>query len=822
MKIMISGGGTGGHIYPALTIADELKKIIPDVEIIYVGTAVGLEKDIVPRYGYDMRYIEVAGFRRSLSMDTLKSFYLLYKGLKQAKELIASEKPDLVIGTGGYVCGPIVYQAAKAGIVTCIQEQNAMPGVTNKILARYVNRVFLGYEAARKYFSGKAGVVYTGNPIRREIVNEDKGASYEELRLNPNMKTILVFGGSRGAKSINKAMVGVELKLSGRTDVQILHATGEANYTEHMKALGARGGVKDNIHVVPYLHNMPAAQAVADFTVCRAGAIGLAEIAAKGIPAILIPFPYATANHQEFNARAVEEKGAAKVILDKDINSTVLLEEIEFLLDNPEELGKMRRAALNLSSLGAGENVARQALGVWAMHNKNLHFVGVGGAGMSAIASVLLAKGIKVQGSDVNKSEIVDRLISQGAKIAVGHAAENIKNADALILSTAIRSNNPEVVAAKEKGLPVLHRSDALSWLVNDGDGVTVAGAHGKTTTTSMLACIAQKANLGATSLIGGDVVQLGGNAVTGKGNWVIAEADESDGSFLKFHPQIAVVTNIEDDHLDHYGSMENLCDAFKQYLHNLKPGGLAVLCADNLNTAKLAELVSVPVVTYGIENGDYTAKEIVYKGKETTYKLYCDNEFVADVKLVVPGRHNVENSVGAFAVAKSMGVDEKIILEALADFHGAKRRFETKALVNDIWFVDDYAHHPTEIKAVLKAAKQTGSKRIVGCFQPHRYTRTKLLLEEFKHAFDDCDILVVTDVYAASEDPIEDGTSDVLVNAIKEATGKEVIYTPSFDEAFNYLKDIIKSGDLVMSIGAGRADLIIERLAKEEERKHG
>ena len=822
MKIMISGGGTGGHIYPALTIADELKKIIPDVEIIYVGTAVGLEKDIVPRYGYDMRYIEVAGFRRSLSMDTLKSFYLLYKGLKQAKELIASEKPDLVIGTGGYVCGPIVYQAAKAGIVTCIQEQNAMPGVTNKILARYVNRVFLGYEAARKYFSGKAGVVYTGNPIRREIVNEDKGASYEELRLNPNMKTILVFGGSRGAKSINKAMVGVELKLSGRTDVQILHATGEANYTEHMKALGARGGVKDNIHVVPYLHNMPAAQAVADFTVCRAGAIGLAEIAAKGIPAILIPFPYATANHQEFNARAVEEKGAAKVILDKDINSTVLLEEIEFLLDNPEELGKMRRAALNLSSLGAGENVARQALGVWAMHNKNLHFVGVGGAGMSAIASVLLAKGIKVQGSDVNKSEIVDRLISQGAKIAVGHAAENIKNADALILSTAIRSNNPEVVAAKEKGLPVLHRSDALSWLVNDGDGVTVAGAHGKTTTTSMLACIAQKANLGATSLIGGDVVQLGGNAVTGKGNWVIAEADESDGSFLKFHPQIAVVTNIEDDHLDHYGSMENLCDAFKQYLHNLKPGGLAVLCADNLNTAKLAELVSVPVVTYGIENGDYTAKEIVYKGKETTYKLYCDNEFVADVKLVVPGRHNVENSVGAFAVAKSMGVDEKIILEALADFHGAKRRFETKALVNDIWFVDDYAHHPTEIKAVLKAAKQTGSKRIVGCFQPHRYTRTKLLLEEFKHAFDDCDILVVTDVYAASEDPIEGGTSDVLVNAIKEATGKEVIYTPSFDEAFNYLKDIIKSGDLVMSIGAGRADLINERLAKEEERKHG
>lgn len=822
MKIMISGGGTGGHIYPALTIADELKKIIPDAEIIYVGTAVGLEKDIVPRYGYDMRYIEVAGFRRSLSFDTFKSFYLLYKGLKQAKELIALEKPDLVIGTGGYVCGPIVYQAAKAGIVTCIQEQNAMPGVTNKILSRYVNRIFLGYEAARKYFPGKADIVYTGNPVRREIVNEDKAASYEELHLNPNMKTILVFGGSRGAKSINKAMVGVELKLSGRTDVQILHATGEANYTDHIKALGARGGVKDNIHVVPYLHNMPAAQAVADFTICRAGAIGLAEIAAKGIPAILIPFPFATANHQEFNARAVEEKGAAKVILDKDINSTVLLDEIDFLLENPEELEKMRRAAQNLSSISAGENIARQALGVWAMAKNNLHFVGVGGAGMSAIASVFLEKGIKVQGSDVNKSEIVDRLISQGAKIAVGHDAKNIEGASALVLSTAIRNTNPEVVAAKEKGLPVLHRSDALSWLINDGDGVTVAGAHGKTTTTSMLACIAQKADLGATSLIGGDVVQLGGNAVTGKGKYVIAEADESDGSFLKFHPQIAVVTNIEGDHLDHYGSMENLCAAFKQYLNNVKPGGFAVLCADNENAVKLADAAGVPVVTYGIENGDYTAREIEYKGKETNYKLYCDEEFVADVKLVVPGRHNVENSVGAFAVAKSMGVDEKIILEALADFHGAKRRFETKALVNDIWFVDDYAHHPTEIKAVLKAARQTGAKRIVVCFQPHRYSRTKLLLEDFKHAFDDCDVLAITDVYAASEDPVEGGTSDVLVNAIREATGKDVTYTPSFDEAFNYLKEIILPGDLVMSIGAGRADLIIDRLAKEEERKHG
>lgn len=822
MKIIVSGGGTGGHIYPALTIADEIKKIIPSAEIIYVGTAVGLESNIVPHYGYDMRYIEVAGFKRSLSFDTLRSIYLLHKGLKQAKELLEIEKPDLVIGTGGYVCGPVVYQAAKLGIPTCIQEQNAMPGVTNKLLARMVDKVFLGYEAGRKYFHDKGQIVYSGNPIRGEILGQDRATCYEELWLNPNIKTILVFGGSRGARSINKAMVDVELALSGRTDVQVLHATGDANYAEHMKDLGAKGGVQGNIHIVPYLHNMPVALTVADLAVCRAGAIGLAELAAKGLPAILIPFPFATANHQEFNARAVEAQGAAQVIIDKDLNSKDLLQAIDNLLQHPDKLAEMHQAALGMGRVSAGEDIARQAIGVWAMHNKTLHFTGIGGAGMSAIASVFLARKKKVQGSDLNESEVVKRLIGEGAKVAIGHDAKNIAGADCVILSTAIRQSNPEVVAANDKKIPVLHRSDALSWIVNSGEGVTVAGAHGKTTTTSMLALITKMANNGATSLIGGDVAQLGGNAVNGRGKYVVAEADESDGSFLKFHSQIAVVTNIEDDHLDHYGTEENIYKAFKEYVNNVKPGGMAVLCVDNAKVAQLAQEVHLPVITYGIDNGEYHAQDIEYSTEGTKYKLYHEQEFLGDVTLKLPGRHNVQNSVGAFAVATAMGIKQNVIIKALAEFCGAKRRFETKAKVNGIWFVDDYAHHPTEIKAVLKAARQTGTERIVVCFQPHRYTRTKLLMEEFKHAFDDCDILAVTDVYAASEDPIEGGTSDVLVAAIKQATGKDVVLTPTYDDAYNYLKNIIKSGDLVMSIGAGRADLVIERLAGAEEQKNG
>lgn len=822
MKVLISGGGTGGHIYPALTIADEIKKIIPNVKIVYVGTMVGLERDIVPRYGYEIRFIEVAGFKRSLSLDTLHSICLLWKGLKQAKQLLKEEKPDLVIGTGGYVCGPIVYQAAKAGIPTCIQEQNAMPGITNKILARFVDKVFLGYEEARKYFKAVGSIVYSGNPIRQEILKNNKDVAIKELHLDTNMKTILVFGGSRGARSINKAMVDVELALSGRKDVQILHATGEANYTDHLKALGSKGGVKDNIHILPYLHDMPLALTVADFTICRAGAIGLAEIAAKGLPSILIPFPFATANHQEFNARAMEDKGAAKVILDKDLNSDVLLKEIDMLLNNPCKLENMHLAALKMGKPKAGEDIARQAIGVWASNEKNMHFVGIGGAGMSAIASVLLARDNKVYGSDLNGGYVVERLVGQGVKINIGHDARNVEKADCLILSSAIHRDNPEVVAAVGKGLPIMHRSDVLSWIINDGDGVTVAGAHGKTTTTSMVAVIAKYAEIDATALIGGDVVQLGGNAYNGNGRFVIAEADESDGSFLKFNPFFAVVTNIENDHMDYYGNENNIYEAFKQYVNNIKPGGKAILCVDSPKVARLADEVNVPVLTYGIDKGDYTAKNIQYSKDGTEYDLYFKDEFVTKVTLMVPGRHNVQNSVGAFAVATAMGIEKTKILEALALFAGVKRRFETKAKFNDMWFVDDYAHHPTEIKAVLKAARQTGMSRVVVCFQPHRYTRTKLLLEEFKHAFDDCDIVVVTDVYAASEEPVVGGTSDVLVWAIKNATGKDVFYTPSYDEAFDFMKKIIRPGDLVMSIGAGRADLVIDRLVEEMENKYG
>lgn len=362
MRVIISGGGTGGHIYPALTIADTIKRIAPEAEIRFVGTTHGLEKDLVPRAGYPIDFIDVQGFQRRLSLDTLRSIGKLFTGLYDAKKLLDEYQPHLVIGTGGYVCGPIVFLAALKGIPSCVQEQNAMPGVTNKILSYFVKKIFLGYKEADKYFKGKAQKIFTGNPIRQEILNHRRVEGLKFFQLEAGKKTILIAGGSLGAASINKAAFRLEKNLSGRDDVQVLHATGKKNYEAYAKQIEEAGGFKSNIHVAPYLYDMPLALAAADLAVFRAGAIGLAELTAKGIPSILIPFPFATANHQEFNARALEAEGAAHVILDKDLDGDILLEKVEHLLMYEEELKKMKLAAGKAGRPKAAMEIAKQAI----------------------------------------------------------------------------------------------------------------------------------------------------------------------------------------------------------------------------------------------------------------------------------------------------------------------------------------------------------------------------------------------------------------------------------------------------------------------------
>ncbi|WP_071142520.1 UDP-N-acetylmuramate--L-alanine ligase [Acidaminococcus timonensis] len=454
---------------------------------------------------------------------------------------------------------------------------------------------------------------------------------------------------------------------------------------------------------------------------------------------------------------------------------------------------------------------------------KNIHFIGIGGAGMSALAYVLIKRGYHVSGSDAKPGYMATKLAKEGALVFIGHAACQIERAEVVVISTAIHPDNPELVEAKRRQVPVIHRSDVLAYLMNKHKGIAVAGAHGKTTTSSMLSCITYDCGMDPTIVVGGIVNNLGSNARNGKSDYVVAEADESDGSFLKFHPYIAVVTNVEDDHLDHYGSQENIQKAFAQFVSQIKDQGCAVLCYDNARVRTIGEHTDKRVISYGIDSrdADYRAENIVYGTDGTHFDVLYKGENLGRGHLIVPGRHNVLNALGAIAASRELGLETKDILASLEKFSGAKRRFETKGKVNGVWVVDDYAHHPTEIEATLKAARQTSPQRLIVVFQPHRYTRTQLLLDEFAVAFKDADQLIVTDIYAASEDPIPGVTGKLLADKVRETTGQQVEYLPDQPTILDKLEHEAQSGDLIMTIGAGDIVKLGEHLVQALERRN-
>lgn len=449
---------------------------------------------------------------------------------------------------------------------------------------------------------------------------------------------------------------------------------------------------------------------------------------------------------------------------------------------------------------------------------KKLHFVGIGGVGMSAIAEVMLDKGYEISGSDLSDSEVVQKLRSKGAVIYKGHNGSNVEGKEAIVLSSAIHQDNPELVQAKKLGLKIFHRSDILAYLLNAVKGIAVAGAHGKTTTSSMISVVLEHAKVDPTIIIGGFVDYLDGNAKLGKSDYLVAEADESDGSFLKFYPHISVVTNIEDDHMDHYGSMENIIKAFVQFIQNLdKENGLAVLCFDNENIRNIAPKVDRKYISYALEHeADYTATDIVIDGPHTTFSVVYKGENLGKVTVNVPGRHNVLNALATIAVCRQLGLSMQEIADGLAVFAGTKRRFQTKFRNSDVWIVDDYAHHPTEIQTTIKAAKQTKPNRLVVAFQPHRYTRTQLLREEFGSCFKGADVLILTDIYAASEDPIPGISGKTIVDEVKKQTGVDAVYIEKLADIAPWLKKHTQKGDLIITMGAGNIYTVGETLADE------
>ena len=437
---------------------------------------------------------------------------------------------------------------------------------------------------------------------------------------------------------------------------------------------------------------------------------------------------------------------------------------------------------------------------------RRIHFVGIGGAGMSPLAKILLLLGYEVSGSDQGTSPIIEELVRLGAHIRTdGQRAENVRGADAIVVSTAIPYDNPEVIAAWDLRIPKLHRSDINAALVNEYDGIAVAGSHGKTTTTSMIGVTLDRAGVSPTVIVGGEVPDLGTNAKLGTSRYLVSEADESDGSFLKLRPHIAVVTNVEDDHMDHYGTMEKIIEAFRTFISQIDADGTAVLCYENEILRRLGAETDRTVISYAIDAAaDYRAADIETCGSVISFTVFERGTALGRISLHIPGRHNVLNALACVAVARLAGLDFDRIADALAHFHGAKRRFQTKGKERGIWVVDDYAHHPTEIAATLAAARQTEPGRLVCVFQPHRYSRTQLLRAEFGGCFAAADLLLLTDVYAAGEAPIPGISGETLMEEVARQTGQDAVYLPERADLVQYLAEHVRPGDLVITMGAG------------------
>ena len=437
---------------------------------------------------------------------------------------------------------------------------------------------------------------------------------------------------------------------------------------------------------------------------------------------------------------------------------------------------------------------------------QRIHLVGIGGIGMSGIAEVLLTLGYSVSGSDTKPSNITERLQNLGATIYEGHKAANVEGAHVIVTSSAIKSDNPEVLEAHKRKIPVIPRAEMLAELMRLKHGIAVAGAHGKTTTTSMVASVLAAAHLDPTFVIGGRVNQAGTTAKLGKGEYFVVEADESDRSFLLLAPEVAVVTTIDREHLDQYASLADIQDAFVQFVNRVPFYGAAVLCLDEPNVQAIIPNVKRPIITYGVSSqADLVISDIKLDGLGSEFRLTYKGEDLGTFQLLhPPGIHNVRNAAAAAAVALYLDVPAELIREGLAKFTGVGRRFDIKGVVNDITVIDDYGHHPAEIRATLEAARLGKFSRVLVLFQPHRYTRTQHLWDDFRGAFNQADVLVLIDIYAASEAAIPGITSEALANAILVAGHKNVSYFPSMQKAIEYLLREARPGDAILTIGAG------------------
>jgi len=447
--------------------------------------------------------------------------------------------------------------------------------------------------------------------------------------------------------------------------------------------------------------------------------------------------------------------------------------------------------------------------------DSTVHFIGIGGIGMSGIALTFLHRGYAVTGSDLKASSMTARLADAGAQVYEGHRASNVPRKATVVYSSAVGDDNPEMVEAHALGLPIIKRAEALAWLMRDKVSIAIAGTHGKTTTTTLVSLMVRRAGLAPSAVIGGVVDAFGGNVLCGEGPHFVAEADESDGSLVNFHPSYSIVTNIEEEHFGFYHDLKGILDIFGTFIQNTLRNGQLIFNLDDPNLSSLVRDCRGEVFSYSVNQpADIFAQNILLEGFGSSFEVFYQSKRLGRMELSIPGIHNVSNSLGAIAVATKIGIPFETIQDAVIGFTGVRRRLEVKGVVDDILVIDDYAHHPTEVMATLRSARQIANGgRLVAVFQPHRYTRTKHLHRRFSNAFASADIVVLTDVYAANEPPIEGIDGTTILRSVLESGQENVEYFPDMREIPDFLSETVRPHDVVVVMGAGDITVLANRL---------
>ena len=784
-----------------------------------------MEMQRVPAAGFEIKGLPICGFDRKNPFRNIAVLFKIMRSQIMARKIIRQFRPMVAVGVGGYASGPTLRIAGKMGIPTLLQEQNSYAGVTNKILAKKAGKICVAYDGMERFFPADK-IIKTGNPVRPSLASSriSRKDAAAKMGLDASKRIVLIIGGSLGARTLNESVMSNLELIRMSSDVQFVWQTGKF-YFEEMKRRLANEQPVENLFPVEFVQDMDQAYAAADLVISRAGAGSISELCLLGKPVILVPSPNVAEDHQTKNALALSDKDAAVHIRDVDARKELIPAAVDLVKDKAR-LESLSENILKLAYHDSAEIIAREVLKLAGMgcgtlslkDIKSVYFVGAGGIGMSALVRYFLARGCQVGGYDKTSTDLTSALIKEGAKIGFEDGIENVDDcfkdpeSTLVVYTPAIPADNRILRWFNIHCFDVQKRAQVLGTLTRSLDGLCVAGTHGKTTTSSMVAHILDGTDEGCNAFLGGILKNIGSNLmISNKSRRVVIEADEFDRSFHHLTPLRTVITAVDADHLDIYGTYQAYVESFRKYTSLIKPGGDLILHVGLADKIKPQLQKGVNLYTYGLDEGTFHAANVRIGNGELRFDYVSPLGSMADVELGVPIPINVENAVAAMAMAQLSGAPENVIRERIATFRGCDRRFDFHLKTPQKVYLSDYAHHPAEIKqCALSLRKLYADRKITCIFQPHLYTRTRDFYNEFADSLSIFDQVWLLEIYPAREQPIPGVTSNLLADNMKPGVCKGIISKNQVPELVESIKDDV---EVLVTLGAGDLEDYVETI---------